>query len=258
MPARSIASGSGMNRGDYDSLLRKHVTDPAMWGVQAGTDFWLHAGGLNITAGRTLITDGGWTATSLSIVAGTGADFITKSDVGVPAQYLQNASADLLQSQALFGDYAHAHMAMVLMGQKKLPRYLILDAYATFQTASANEVTTLLGFVEAGGSANVAADALLMVYSRGTAGVFGIESGGTATAGVTAVDTVAHWFRFVLDKQTQLGYLSIDGIPQGSAALETDLFPVSVGTAAGTTNRIYLNQMHVFYSWQLGIDYGLI
>lgn len=232
---------------ELDLLSRVHVNDPAMWGVQAGTDFWLFSSGLQLTAGRTLITDGGWTATSLSLTAGTGADLMTAADVGTPGHFTTNAGADLLQSPAIFGDYLHAKMAAQISQNQTLPRYLCMEAYGAFDTFSANETTTNVGFVENGGSPVVAADRLAM-FSVGAAN-YVLASGAASQIGVTVADAAYHWFAVVLDRVTQLAYGYVDRVAQGSIALETDLFPCSFGMGDGTTNRFQLSQAHVWYAW---------
>lgn len=252
------SGGAGiLSKSDVLDLRRKHIVDAGMWGVQVGTDYWMYASGLQITAGRTLITDGGWTVTSETLVAGSAADFMSSADYGIPNHWLQNAGADLIQSPAIFGDYAHAHAAAVIMGQKSLPRFLIADSYASFTTVSADEDTTALGFVEDGGSIVVAADHMAAVTSNGTGGVWNISSNAAVAAGGTVVDTSWHWFRIVMDKSTGYSRLYIDGVYQNQIAITADEFPVSFGFGAGTTNRILFNQVHVFYAWSVPTDPAL-
>lgn len=253
MPNQSKVLG----KEDLIGLRRVHVTDPSQWGNQAGTDFWLYASGANLTAGHTLITEGGWTATSLSLVAGAGADFMTKDDVGTPGHYLQNAAADLLQSPAIFGSYDHAHMAAVICGQRSLPRFLVLDAYATFSTLSADEVTTNLGFVEDGGSIVVAADAAATFYSKGTGATFNMQANAAVVTGLVTVSTTPNWFRIILDKANAQAYYYINNVYNGVTPITNDEFPLAFGAGAGTTNRILLNQAHIFYAWQRPLDYSV-
>lgn len=238
-----------------ERLRRVHVTDPAMWGVEAGTDFWLYNSGTQLTAGRTLITDGGWTATSLSLTAGTGADFNSFDDLGTPGHWTTNAGADLLQSPAIFGDYAHAYQAAVIFGAKTLPRYLIMDSIAAFDTFSANELTTNLGFVAAGGSIVTSANTNGTVHVG--AANYCLNVAATSVVGTTAADAGYHLFRIVLEKSRATAgtagtaYLYVDNVFQNSQAFTQDAFPVSFGMGDGTTNRLQLVSAHVYYAWGL-------
>lgn len=251
----SRTSPIALSRGDYENLRRVHITDPLKWGVEVGTDYWLFAGanGQGTASGQNLLTDGGWTLTSIAAhAAGSAADFMTKSDVGTPSQFTTDAAADLIKSPAVFGDYAHAHAAAVIMGRTSLPTLLILDAYARMSVHSADEATSNLGFVEDGGSIVTAADAMATFYSNSA--TFGIQANASVGVGVTALDTASHWFRIVMNKVTGYSYFSIDGVDQGSLAITADEFPVAFGAGNGTTNRWQLNQAHIFYAWNLPKD----
>lgn len=242
-----------LDSGQVDRFRRVHVTDPAMWGVEAGTDFWLYNSGTQLTAGRTLITDGGWTATSLSLTAGTGADFNSYDDLGTPGHWTTNAAADLLQSPNIFGDYAHAYQAAMIYGAKTLPRYLVCDAIAAFDTFSANELTTNLGFVAAGGSIVVSANTNGTIHVG--AANYCLNVAAASVVGVTAADAGYHVFRIVIEKSRSTAgtagtvYFYVDGVYQNSQAFTQDAFPVSFGAGDGTTNRIQLVSAHVFYAW---------
>lgn len=254
-----------LNREDQYNIRRVHVTNPLLWAVTVGTDYWIHASanGQGTTGGQNLLTDGGWTTTSLTYSDGSAADFITKSDVGSPGSYVTNAQNDLIQSPAIFGSYLHAHAAAVIAGQSTLPRYLIADMYATFSTESADEQTTNLGLVEAGGGIKVAADLAAAFNSDSTSFRFEINgTRGTDTSAV-AVDTVPHWFRVVCDRQagtTGKAYPYIDGTLtiSGGVALTDDIWPVSFGAGnGGATNLIQLHQAHIFYAWTLPNNPGV-
>lgn len=241
-----------LDRDAYEFLLRKHVRNPYNWGHEVGTDFWLHANANGSLGASTtfLISDAGWTATSLAVASGSGADFMVSSDVGTPGQYTQNAQNDLLKSPAIFGDYAHARQAMLLLGKKTLPRYLIMDAYATFSVVANAETTTALGFVEDGGSIVTADDAMAVVVSDGTS--FDIRSGAATGTGVVAVDTSPHRFRIVCDKSNALAYLYVDGVASGSVAIQSDEWPVAFGAGSGGANNlVQLHQAHIFYAYKV-------
>lgn len=245
----------GLSRGDLESLRRRHVTNPLYWANEPATDYWIiaAANGMLTASGQNLITDGGWTATSLAVADGSAADFLSKSDVGTPGEITTNAAADLLESPAIFGDYAHAHAAAVIMGQRSLPRYLVMDAYARFSVASADELTTNLGFVEDGGSIVVSADIMAAIYSDSAN--WCIQANAVESKSTTlTVDNDYHWFRILMDKATSLSYGYLDGTLINSIAITADEFPVSWGFGNGTTNRIQLNQAHIFYDWRVPPD----
>lgn len=237
---------------DYEALLRKHVLRPQEWAGSAGTDFWMvTAANGNLTSSVTpLISTYGWTATSLTLQDGSAADFMTSADVGSPGSWVQNAQSDLLKSPAIFGDYAHAHQAMLLLNKKTLPRYLIGDFYAWFSVASANDTTGALGFVEDNGSIVVAADALATFVSDGTN--FILRSGAATGTGAVAIDTNPHRFRIVFDRVAALAYGYVDGVAAGSIAIENDEWPAAVGAGSGgVTNLVQLAQAHIFYAYRV-------
>lgn len=252
------SGGAGLlTKSDILDLRRVHVTDPVKWAVSPGTDFWIYAAanGQGTASGNNLLTDGGWTTTSIaSYAAGSAADFMTPSDVGTISRYTTDAAADLIQSPAIFGSYDHAHMAAVICGQRSLPRYLIMDAYALMSVLSADEVTSNLGFVEDGGSIVVAADTMATFYSKGTGTTFNLQSNAAVVTGLVANDTNPHWFRIVLDKGTGYAKYYVDGVYAGTTAITNDEFPVAFGAGNGTTNRWQLNQAHIFYAWSLPFD----
>lgn len=243
-----------LSRGDLADLRRVHVTSPHEWGVKAGTDFWILAAGAGLltASGQNLITDGGWTATSLAVADGSAADFMSASDKGTPGEITTNAAADLLESPSIFGDYSHAKQASMIMGEKSLPRYLVMDAHCRFSVASADELTTNIGFFEDGGSIVVSAETMAAIYSNSVN--FCIQANAVEGEGSTAVDNAYHWFRIVMDKQAGYSYGYIDGTLISSVAITADEFPVGWGFGNGTTNRIQLNQAHIFYAWRLPPD----
>jgi len=238
-------------------LRRVHVTDPLKWGVQIGTDFWIiaSANGQGTASGQNLLTDGGWTATSIAAYAGgSAADLLSRSDPGTPGNYTQNAQNDLLESPAIFGDYAHAHAAAVIMGQHSLPRFLIADIYATFSVVANDEATSMVGFAEDGGSIVVANDAIGAIASNGT--YWAIQANGTqSVTGAVAISTSPTWFRIVVDNANSLVYGYANGSLIGSVAITTDEWPASFGAGSGGANNlVQLNQAHVFYAWRVPFD----
>lgn len=255
----TIGSGGAraLSKSDYLDLRRVHITDPLKWAVCVGTDYWLYAAanGQGTASGQNLLTDGGWTATSIAAyAAGSAADFMSKDDVGTPGQYTQDAQNDLIESPSIFGSYDHAHAAAVIVGQKSLPRFLIADIYARFSVVANDQATTMLGFAEDGGSIVVANDALGAIASNGT--YWAIQANGTqSVTGAVAVSTSPTWFRIVLDKANSTAYGYANGSLVGSVAITADEFPASFGAGSGGANNlVQLNQAHVFYAWTLPYD----
>lgn len=224
------------------------------WGNTPGaTDFWLSgilAGQAGATTAGDVLVDHGWTVTSITTQAPSGADFASKADVGTPAALITNAASDLLQSPAMFGDFMHMEAARYHLGQ--FPQYMHLEAYLRFATASANEATTNIGFVEDGGSVIVNADLIAAMQSDGTN--FKLSTGGDSDAGAVVqttplglririspgtTDKVQWWLRTDLT----LGFTS-----QGTSDLTADEFPASFGFGQGTTNVIHLHFAHIWYS----------
>lgn len=229
-----------------ERYTRHHVRSPHGWGTEVGTDYWLYATSADIvTASGATNLSGldsfGWTTTALGLTVGSAADFITSADVGAPSSLLFNATADLLQSPVVFGDYAHALMVQQFLG--RLPTQLVLECYAAFTTATATETNTCLGFIEDGGSPATANDALATIFSDGVN--FGLRSGAAASAVGALVDNAYHLWRIVVDATNCT--LTMDGGNSVSVATEADEFPVSFGVHTLTTNRIAPVWAHIYY-----------
>ena len=241
-----------MNERDWEFLRRKHVTHAQHWGSEVGTDYWLFPGTEAAGATTFLLSSAGWTTTALSITAGTGADFMSAADKGTPRTISLGASGDILQSPVIFGDYQHARMAQLLMNEKILPRFLIMDVFAAFTTASADENTSAFGFYEDDGVISTANDALATIYSDGTN--FILRSGADTDAGAL-IDNNFHWWRIVIDRSisavTDGVQWYIDGVSQGTIDREADEFPVFWGGHTLTTNRIELGVSHIYYAWDM-------
>src|SRR3989304_1922478 len=123
---------------------RVHVTRPSLWNRSAGTDFWLLASAsLAGIAADELMTDYGWTLTSITNTAGTLADLLSSADVGTPNIMALDAASDLILSPPIFGDYAHGLQAGGILGYT--PTRSNIEAYANFNVATASETTTGLG-----------------------------------------------------------------------------------------------------------------
>ena len=248
-----------LNRADFAHLARVHVNKGADWGSNMGTDYWLtfNSGQDILAAASTATTEelaeAGWTATSLVNTAGSGADFISSSDGGTPGHALTDASGDLLNSPAIFGNYAHAHAAMRMMGRSVLPHLLIADFWGAMTVHSADEPRSGWGFIEDGGSAATEADQLAFISSDGTNFQIGANAG--TPINLTTDDANWHRFTIVLDRRTSLVSCAIDGTfyltPSSSTTLSitADEFPAKFGFHALTTNRPALGLTHIYYEW---------
>lgn len=263
----------------YLPQVRQHVTAAFDWGQRAGTDYWLLLNsGFDILAAAATtvgeqIAENGWTATSLVNTAGSGSDFggggitptlnttgggprglvtLVPTDMGTPNHILTNASGDLLASPAIFGDYAHMLQASLLAGKKSLPRYLVMDFLAAFTVASANEVTSAIGFFEDGATISTEADQYAVIFSDGT----NFKLAGNASTMVTGplISTGWHEWRIVIAYNGTTGpnvYAYQDGVIFSTTAGVgiQDEFPLKIGMHSLTTNRSGLGLTHVFYDW---------
>lgn len=225
---------------------RVHL-DPPNWLWGRATDYWFYAGSADmVTASGATNLSGldsfGWTTTALSLSAATGGDFLSSAGVGTPSAIVFGASGDLLQSPSIFGDYAGGLWARQSLG--RTPTQLIMDCYAAFTDASADENRSGFGFVEAGGSPATANDALAMIVSDST--TFLLRSGATTSGAGAAVDNAYHFWRIIIDATNAT--CTMDGGNSISVATEADLFPASFGAHVLTTNRLALVWAHVYYA----------
>src|SRR3990167_8259905 len=124
-------NGNWLSRSAYFPLVRQHVRQGSRWAHEAGTDYWLIPGaGTAGAAGTTSLeelAEFGWTATALTSTAGSGSEFMTAptAATNIPPCFDTTATGDILLSPAIFGDFYHAHTAMVLAGQTRLPKKLV-------------------------------------------------------------------------------------------------------------------------------------
>ncbi len=252
-----VPHGTNDRVGSRRAYGRLHVTGPEWAQHPAATDFWLSGsdhGELGTATGSNVLADSGWVTTSMVHGAGSAADFMSSADIGTPAGLLTNAGSDLVSSPVIFGDFMHMEAASRTLGF--LPKYLMLEAYLTFSTASNNETTTRFGFFEDGGSPIVAADALASMYSDGTNFICG--SGADTDAG-PLIATTPMGLRIKIapgttDKVTWFVRTSTAGafttgfVNQGTFDLETDEFPCGFGWGQGTSNVILVHWAHIWYS----------
>lgn len=242
-----------MQKAHGELLGRLHVYGHE-WGIVPGaTDYWLSGdigGQLNATTAGLPLVDFGWTNTSMTTQAPSAADFAAPADVGTPAAIITNAGSDLLSSPVIFGDFMHMEAARTHLGQ--FPKYLMLEAYLSFATASNNETTTQYGFFEDGGSPIVANDALAMLYSDGTN--FGLRSGADSDAGAVVQTTpIGLRIRIAPGTTDKIQWwlrtnMAAGFVPQGTIDLQADEFPVGFGFGQGTSNVIHHHWCHIWYS----------
>lgn len=229
---------------------RVYVNDPRNWGISPGTDFLMDAGTTTalITSGTAgqVLSEYGWTTTTLAYTAGSAADFASSADRGVPPHVIMADASDLLASPAIFGSYDHMLSASRFLGY--FPTRLCFEVIAAFTTAAADEPSSAFGFVEDGGSVitAAAADQMACISSNGTN--FELNSGAASDAGA-AIDTAWHTWKVVLDSSTSLAEWFIDGTSQGTIAIQADEFPVSfeAGIVAAGTNDLGISDVHIWY-----------
>ena len=132
-----------------------------------------------------------------------------------------------------------------------LPTQLVLEVFAAFTVATANDTNSGFGFLIGGGTASTAADQTAAIVSDATdillrtapAGGVLTDAGGT----VAAVGATYHMWKIVLDG-TNIEWF-MDGTSQGTISMSTvtDEFPVSFFGHVLTTNRVNIGFVHVYY-----------
>ena len=224
---------------------RIHVTDPKLWGSNAGTDFWWNCNNADqVAAGSDDLVGHGWISTGGVYLAGSAADFLSSADVGTTGGYHMDTAADTVASPQVFGDYLHARMAEAILGAA--PTTLNAEFYMRL-SANNDEQASGVGFWEAGStSAFAKGDTMAVVVSGGTN--FEIHSGAAEDSGSTD-NTTAHIFKMTGTFGSTWEWW-IDGTSQGTLAIQADLWPVMFGvnTQAGGSNDPVLNWAHVWYA----------
>lgn len=258
-----------LNTREYVSLMYalNSVQPGQDWNKKIGLEYWLvpalvSQGVGTFSGGVFAVTNNGWVNTGTILgVAGSGADFpaaaeytwALASDKGAPNVFAIDTAGDLLNSPALFGDPTHMAVAAEKAGMADLPDFLIFDSWSQFAVVDTSSDTSGLGFVQDGGAASVAADALAVFVSDGTN--FKLRSGSATSAALMTADTSFHRFRAVIDRINQLIYAYIDNMQTslGSIAIVADQFPASFGAgvlASTGANFINLGPSRVRYSWR--------
>ena len=227
------------------STRRVHVLHPHEWAEAGATDYWANFGNVVCISGNAIgdLDLYGWTTTGFSHTVGSAADFLSSSGVGTTGGVNFGAVSDHLRSPFIFGDYAHGQLVAALLGYD--PTILNMECYARF-AANANEEETGFGFVEAGSAVPfVKAGLMALITSDGTN--FSLESGAAADAG-SADNTTPHLFKIAVGSASIEWF--IDGVSQGTLALQTGLWPVAWGAstkATSGTNDPVINWIHIWY-----------
>lgn len=259
----------------YLPLARQHVTLGRDWAERAGTDYWLNwNAGFDILGADSDTDPGqfsvlaahGWTATSMVNTAGAGSDFFggvftpgvddpthgSFADAASPNHALTNATGDLLISPAIFGDGFHRWQAARMLGRSTLPRFLIAEFAAAFTVASANEVTSAIGFFEDGATASTEADQYAVISSDGTNFLFR----GNAAAMVTGPAIATTWatWKIQLEFNGNTGpncFAYRNGVifSRTAGVGAQDEAPLKFGLHTLTTNRIGLGPLHIYYDY---------
>ncbi len=230
-------------------VRRVHITEPRLWSRSIGTDYWARFGAGVVSAQATageLLSDYGWTTTSLVETAATGGgDFLDSADFSVPDHLLTDASADLLESPSIFGDYAGSRAAETILGYA--PTALTCEFYGSWTVVTGTSNRSGFGLVQDGGAAGTAVDQLAWIYTDGTN--FILRSSGDSSVGALD-DTDWHTWKIVVSNGSTTAAIEwfIDGTSQGTLDRLEDQWPVSFGMHALTTNRPAIAWLHIWYS----------
>ena len=236
----------------YTPPQRVHV-GPRDWDNAAATDYWINfndAANQTAAAGATNPAGlSGWlhTTTSLVPTAGTAGDLNSSTDF-TPTHSLQNAAADLFRSPRIFGGYDQFQRVADVL--KYVPTLLVMDAYAAFTVASANETTTGFGLVATATTDFAAAGSGGCIRSGGTASTFFLTSDAGSDAG-SNFDTAWHKWRVEWGSTNTEWFDDID-VPgtlasRGTITTEADIWPLGFLSIAGATNRVGLSWVHIYY-----------
>jgi hypothetical protein len=217
------------------------------WNSSSGAryHFMPSAGQISGTGNAQDLSDRGWVTTALAFVEGTGADFLSAADKGVPGHYVLGAALDLLQCPAIFGGWTHAEEASSHIGTQ--PTCMTFEFHGSFADASSAEPGSGFGLVVNGGSILTAADAIAMIVSDGTN--FVCQSAADSDVGAL-VDNAWHEWKIVISQgTTDAVEWFIDRVSQGTFDLRTDAFPAAWGTAveAAGTNFLKIGPCEIEY-----------
>lgn len=241
----SPPKGHGIVRVSHN--LRVHALHPQDWAALPATDYWANWGDIKQIPADAIgdLDLYGWITTGFSHTVGSGADFMSSSDVGTTGGLNFDTHSDVILSPYIFGDYAHALLVGQILGY--MPTSLNMECYARF-AANADEAASGFGFLEAGSSPGPPADADLMAFisTDGTNFQLG-GTGGTELDTGAVDDTAAHQWKIQCKGTTAEWW--IDGTSQGSISLQNDLWPVcwAAGTELNGTCDPVVSWVHLWY-----------
>lgn len=226
------------------ALRRVHV-GPRDWDNGGATDYWLSAAGnANQVAAAGATNPGGlpgwfWTCTSIALGATAAGDLNSSGD-NEPAVLRTDASGDEIVSPICLGGYDNFQRAASILGYT--PTKLVVEFFAAFGVASANETTTFIGLAIWNGTDAAAAGGAGCITSNGTN--FHLTSDNGSDAGA-AINTAFHKWKIQFDATNTEWF--IDDVSQGTITTEGDIYPTSFHMRAATTNRISLAWLHIYY-----------
>lgn len=236
------------------ALLQRRVhVGPRDWDNGAATDYWLNFNGAaNQVAAASATNPGGlsgwfYTTTSLVATPGTAGDLNASGDV-TPSHILTNAAADAFVTPRIFGGYDQFQRVADVLGYA--PTELVVDQYAAFTVASANETTSFFGLCAPATTDISAAGGGGGIHSGGTASTFFLTSDNGSDAGAS-IDTSWHKWRIIFGSSTTEWFddIATPGTlaSRGTITTETDIWPLAYKMIVSTTNRIGLSWVHIWY-----------
>ena len=228
---------------------RVHV-GPYDFSNGAATDYWIQFNGVaNQTAAAAATNPGGlsgwlFTTTSLVPTSGTAGDFNSSTDF-TPSHSLTDGTADIFATPRIFGGYDQMQRVKDVLGYA--PTELVVDQYAAFTVASANEVSTYFGLINSTGAADGAGSGGC-ILSDGTNFRLVSDLGNDAGA---LIDNGWHLWR-ILYGSTNTEWFDDIATPgtlasRGTITTEADIWPLAYVFRASTTNRVGVSWLHIFY-----------
>jgi len=236
---------------EAESAINGIVNHPALWAGGAGCEYWWGGGDdadfVTVAAATNPSgLDGwGWTRTGTfgGAQAGSGGDFLSAADPGVPAAAINLGNTTHIWSPQRFGDYWDALIAARFLGA--MPTKLSVEFVARFQTVANNEPGLFFGIARGAPVLPDATGCLACIYSNGTNFVC---AGDTNSDVGAAVDTNVHRWRIEVTSG-QVEWF-IDDVSQGTFVPDNDTWPQAVGArkAAALTNVLFISSIRVWYS----------
>ena len=191
----------------------------------------------------------GWghVTTALTTTANGTGNFNSSANFD-PTFLNMGAAADAFVTPSMFGGYDQfQRVGDVLL---YLPTTIVVDVYAQFNTASANETTSFFGLCAPAVTDMAAAGGGGGIRSGGTASTFFLTSDNGSDAGA-AIDTSWHRWRIVYGS-TNTEWFDDIATPgtlasRGTITTEINIWPLSFKALVGATNRIRISWFHISY-----------